>query len=156
MSHFIYSDEAPFSSTKLFNIGIGKTYMAFNASLFLLVAALYTPDIVVASIILMFISSQTLDYVLRLFSQRKIVYIISDFSEEIARLLQHHLSQGATFIKGQGAYSGQDKLILMTVTNNLMLKKIEQLVFQRDENALFIVENSFNVIGSTFGQGKRY
>ncbi|PIE69840.1 MAG: hypothetical protein CSA21_00215 [Deltaproteobacteria bacterium] len=141
---------------RYFNIGIGKTFLAFNATLFLLAATLYTPDIVIASIIQVFIASQSLDYTLSLFNQRKIVYIISDHSQRIADLLRDNLHQGATFIKGQGAYSGQDKLILMTITNAIMLKKIENTVFQNDSGALFIVENSFNVMGSTFGRGRQF
>ena len=44
----------------------------------------------------------------------------------------------------------------MAITNNLQLKKLESAVFQADEQALFIVENSFNVIGSNFGRRKIY
>ena len=36
------------------------------------------------------------------------------------------------------------------------LKKLESAVFLADEQALFIVENSFNVIGSNFGRRKIY
>lgn len=91
-----------------------------------------------------------------LFNQRKIVYVISDYSQEIAEALREELDQGATFIKGQGAFSGNDKLILMTITNNIQLKKMENIIFKLDEHALFIVEDSFNVIGSTFGKRKIY
>nr|WP_232370949.1 YitT family protein [Desulfogranum marinum] len=139
-----------------FNIGVGRVYLFFNAILFGLAASLYSPDMVIASIILVFINSTTLDQVMTLFSQRKIVYVISDHSKRIAKALQDQLSQGATFIRGKGAYSGQDKLILMAITNNIQLKKMENIVFETDNNALFIVENSFNVIGSGFGKRKLY
>jgi uncharacterized membrane-anchored protein YitT (DUF2179 family) len=59
-----------------------------------------------------------------LFNQRKIVYVISDNNIRIAELLREELSQDATFIKGIGAYSGADKLILMAITNNIQLKKL--------------------------------
>ena len=84
------------------------------------------------------------------------MYVISDFNVRIAELIRDELSQGATFIQGKGAYSGADRLILMAITNNLQLKKLESLVFGVDENALFIVENSFNVIGTGFGKRKIY
>jgi uncharacterized membrane-anchored protein YitT (DUF2179 family) len=139
-----------------FNIGIGKVYLLFNAILFGLTASFYSADILIASIILVFISSVSLDYILSLFNERKIVYVISEFNEEISRLFSEELHQGATFIKGKGAYSGKDRLILMAITNNLQLKKLESIVFSIDEHALFIVENSFNVIGSNFGKRKIY
>lgn len=139
-----------------FNIGVGKVYLGFNLMLFSFAASLYSPDIFIASVILVFISSLSLEHVMSLFNQRKIVYVISDKNVQIAQLLRDELSQGATFIKGQGAYSGQDRMILMAITNNILLKKLESRVFEVDEKALFIVENSFNVIGTGFGKRKIY
>lgn len=139
-----------------FNIGVGKVYLLFNLLLFGLTISLYSPDIFIASIILVFISSTMVEYILSLFNQRKIVYVISEHNDAIAKAFHEVLHQGATFIKAKGAYSGKDKLILMAITNNLQLKKLESTVFSLDEHALFIVENSFNVIGSNFGKRKMY
>ena len=139
-----------------FNFGIGKVYMLFNVLLFGLTMSFYSPDIIIASIILVFISSTTVEHVLSLFNQRKIVYVISEKNEAIAKTFSEVFRQGATFIKAKGAFSGNDRLILMAITNNLQLKKLENAVFNVDEHALFIVENSFNVIGSTFGKRKIY
>ncbi len=139
-----------------FNIGVGKVYLGFNIILFSFAATFYSADTFIASVILVFIASLSLEQVMTLFNQRKIVYVISDRNERIAESLREELSQGATFIKGKGAYSGADKLILMAITNNIQLKKLESLVFEEDENALFIVENSFNVLGTGFGRRKIY
>ncbi len=57
---------------------------------------------------------------------------------------------------GAFAYSGKEKQMVMTITNNLQLKRLEEKVFSVDQNALFIVENSFSVIGSGFGKRKIY
>ena len=139
-----------------FNIGVGKVYLVFNAMLFSLAAAFYSADTFIASLILVFIASFSVEQIMGLFNQRKIVYVISEESIRIADVLRAELSQGSTFIKAKGSYSGDDKLILMAITNNIMLKKLEGLVFDTDEDALFIVENSFNVIGSGFGRRKLY
>ena len=44
----------------------------------------------------------------------------------------------------------------MTVINNIQLKRLEEIVFTKDEEALFIVENTFNVIGASFSKRKIY
>jgi uncharacterized membrane-anchored protein YitT (DUF2179 family) len=46
--------------------------------------------------------------------------------------------------------------VLMVVTNNIQLKRLEEIIFTIDPHALFIVENTFNVIGSTFSRRKIY
>jgi uncharacterized membrane-anchored protein YitT (DUF2179 family) len=139
-----------------FNFGIGKTYMLFNAVLFAFFITSFGPDLFIASLVLVFITSTAVEYVLAMFNKRKIIYVISDQNHEISRVLRDDLNQGATFIKARGVYSQQDKLILMTVTNWIQLKRIEQLVFTIDPNALFIVENTFNVIGASFNRRKIY
>ena len=44
----------------------------------------------------------------------------------------------------------------MVVINNIQLKRLEEIVFTTDNYALFIVENTFNVLGSTFSRRKIY
>lgn len=139
-----------------FNFGIGKTYIIFNAFLFTFFISSFGPDLFIASLVLVFISSTAIEYVLAMFNKRKIIYVISDKNHEISRALRDDLNHGATFIKARGVYSQQDKLILMAVTNRIQLKRIEQLVFTIDPDALFIVENTFNVIGASFSRRKIY
>lgn len=55
-------------------------------------------------------------------------------------------------IRGKGAYSGGDREILLTVTNNVALKRLENLVFMVDPKALFVVENTFYVSGGQFSR----
>ncbi len=139
-----------------FNFGVGKFYMLYNVVLFTFVFSQYQPDIVIASIILTFISSISLEHVLALFNQRKIVYILSDNHLEIVDAISQDLHQGATLLEARGAYTGKHLQMVMTITNNLQLKRLEEKVFDIDPQALFVVENSFNVIGSNFGKRKIY
>lgn len=141
---------------RYFNIGVGRTYLGFNIILFSLVLSQYSADIFIASIILTFVTANALNYVLTLSNQKKIVYIISEQSTEIVKDVIDRLKLGATKIQAKGAYSGQDKEIVMTITNNLQLKRLEESVFRIDSEALFIVENSYNVIGSNFNKRKIY
>ncbi|WP_136809796.1 YitT family protein [Desulfosediminicola flagellatus] len=141
---------------RYFNLGIGKTFMLFNMLLFSLVISQYGADIFIASVILTAVTSTSLNYCLTMFNQRKIVYVISEKSQQISDSISDTLKLGSTLIQGRGAYSGQDKEILMTITNNILLKRLEEAVFTIDEDALFIVENSYDVIGSNFNKRKIY
>lgn len=141
---------------KKFNLGVGKFFMMYNIFLYLIVMSQYGSDLVIASIILTFVSSLALEQVLTLFNQRKIVYILSSCHQEIVTAIQDKLQLGATLLEARGAYSGKSKQMIMTITNNLQVKRLEDRVFEIDNEALFIVENSFNVIGSSFGKRKMY
>lgn len=139
-----------------YNLGIGKFSFGFNFVLFSVSLFVLNIDLVIASLILVFILSVTMEYTMSMFNQRKLVLIISDKNREIAREITEHLRLGATFIRGRGAYTGNDKNIIMAITNNIMLKRLEQTVFSHDQHAIFIVENTFNVLGSSFNKRKIY
>lgn len=137
------------------NFSIGQFNVIFNGLLFLLGSYRLPIDLIVASMIMMFISSNTLEFVLGMFNRRKLVFIISDHGEEISEAILVTERFGATMLRGKGAYSGSDREILLTVTNNIALKRLENLVFSIDRNALFIVENTFYVSGGQFARRSR-
>ncbi|EFI33310.1 Protein of unknown function DUF2179 [Desulfonatronospira thiodismutans ASO3-1] len=139
-----------------FNFGIGKFYFVFNFFLFSISLLILDIDLVIASLILVFIMSYIVEYTLSMFNNRKLVLVISDKNEEIAEDLMHRLKIGTTFLRGRGGYTGQDKNIIMAITNNIMLKRLEQAVFSVDPQAIFIVENTFSVLGTSFSQRKIY
>lgn len=139
-----------------FNIGLGKFYFAFNAVLYSVSFFFLDNDLVIASMIMLVCTSLAMDYALSLFSQRKTVLVISDFPEEIVHRINAELKMGATFINGTGAHSGRPKQIILTVINNIQLKRLEEIVFTADEHALLIAENTFSVIGSNLARRKIY
>jgi uncharacterized membrane-anchored protein YitT (DUF2179 family) len=139
-----------------FNLGLGKFYFAFNAVLIYVQFFFLENDLVIASMIMLICTSLAMDYALSMFSQRKTVLIISDNPEKIVQMINSDLKMGATYINGTGTHSGKPKQIILTVINNIQLKRLEEIVFTIDETALFIAENSFSVIGSNLARRKIY
>ncbi|CCH48410.1 YitT family protein [Pseudodesulfovibrio piezophilus] len=139
-----------------FNMGIGRVYLVFNTLLYFGSLMRLQLDVIIASLIMVFITGMIIDQTLSLFSQRKVVFIISNFANEISNDILTQLKQSATFLKGFGAYSRKEKNVLMTVVNNVQLKKLEEITFTHDDEALFIVENTFSVTGSSFSRRKIY
>ena len=137
------------------NIPIGQFSFAFNVLVFLAGSFLYKLDLIIASVIMMFISANTLEYVLGLFNRRKMVLIISERGEEVCEAILATERFGVTLLRGKGAYSGTDKEILLTITNNVALKRLENLVYSVDPRALFVVENTFYVSGGQFARRDR-
>ncbi|NNK84145.1 MAG: YitT family protein, partial [Desulfobacterales bacterium] len=139
-----------------FNVRIGRFYFYFNLVLFGLSFAFLDMDIILFSLILSFVVSMVTDYFLSMFNQRKMVIIISDKSDSIAKAIFQKLNRGSTFLFGRGAYTGRRKKVIMTVVNNYQLKRLEEAVFNLDSDAFFITENTFNVIGKGFSRRKLY
>ncbi len=139
-----------------YNLGVGKFSFGFNLTLYVICFFSMPADLVIASMIGVFVAAQAIDYTLSLFSQRKLVFVISPQSETIADQIMSHLKIGTTMVPAVGAYRREAKTVLMVVINNIQLKRLEEIVFTVDDHALFIVENTFNVLGSTFSKRKLY
>ncbi|MDD6181700.1 MAG: YitT family protein [Desulfovibrionaceae bacterium] len=134
------------------NIPIGQFTFGVNFVLFLLGAFFMPFDTIILSMIMMFIQAQVLEYVLSMFNKRKLVMIISEQGEAVCEAILVSQPFGATMIRGKGAYSGGNREVLVTVTTNTVLKQLENLVFDIDPHALFIVENTFYVSGGQFSR----
>lgn len=139
-----------------FNIGIGRFYLIFNLILFSICFFTLDADLVIVSLIMAFVSAKIVDQVLAMFSERKMTLVISRQSQQIADEVLEKLKIGSTFLDGTGAFNKKQQRVLMTVINNIQLKRLEEIVFMHDPDALFIVENTFNVIGSSFSKRKIY
>ena len=107
------------------NFSIGQFNVIFNGLLFLLGAYRLPLDLIVASMIMMFISSSALEYVLGMFNRRKLVMVISDHGEEISEAILVTERFGATMLRGKGAYSGSDREILLTAPTLIGLERME-------------------------------
>ncbi len=137
-------------------VRIGTFLFAFNLILFAFSFGFLENDLVLYSIALSFVLSQVLENVLTMFNQRKMVLIVSEFSERIAPVIYNRLNRGSTFLNGTGAYSGKDKKILLTVVHNHQLRRLEEAVLTIDAHAFMITENTFDVLGNGFSKPKVY
>lgn len=139
-----------------FSLRIGTFFFTFNLILFGLSLGVLRLEPVLYSLAMSFVTAQVIDWILSMSNHRKMILVISDRSEEIARAVMDRLQRGATLIEGSGAYTGRRKRILLTVVHNYQLKRIEELVFGIDPDAFLITENTFNVLGKGFSHRKVY
>ncbi|MFO7644990.1 MAG: YitT family protein [Desulfosarcina sp.] len=139
-----------------YNLRLGTFYFGFNIVLFAFSFGFLETDLVLYSLFMSFISSQTLDYVLAISNQRKMVFIISDHHDRIAKEIHSRLHRGVTFLDGSGAYTEKAKKIILTVVHNYQLKRLEEAALSVDPEAFIITENTFNVLGRGFSKRKVY
>lgn len=139
-----------------FGFRIGQISFLFNATLFTASFALMETDIVLYSLIVVFVTGQIMDYVLSMFNQRKLVFVISEHAQAIADAIMKEANRGVTLLEGRGGYTGLPKQVVMTVVNNVQQKKLEEMIFTLDPEAFVIFENTFNVIGKGFSKRKVY
>lgn len=139
-----------------YSVRLGTFFFVFNIALFALSLGHLPVDLVLYSLAMSFVTSQVIEYVLNISNQRKLALIVSDKSDDIASEILERLERGVTLLEGRGAYSGQNKQVVMTVIHNYQLKRLEELVFDIDDQAFVIFENTLNVLGKGFSERKTY
>lgn len=100
--------------------------------------------------IAVFIQMYVLNLVLYGSDEARMVYIISDHDGVIAQRLLTELDAGATYLYGNGAYTGKDKKVLMCALRMRMLPQAREIIRQEDEDAFVIVTKATNVFGEGF------
>lgn len=80
----------------------------------------------------------------------RMIYIISPKNDFIAQRLMKEVDVGATFIHGNGAYTGNGLSVLMVVMRAKLLPQARDVVKRIDDNAFMIVTNATSVFGEGF------
>ena len=103
----------------------------------------------------LFVMSKAMDTVLYGMDTSKVAYIISDCWRQLADRLMEEQNRGVTILRGQGAYTGQDKQVLMIAFKQKEITEIKRMVHDTDPNAFFIVCDAHEVLGEGFGEYKK-
>ena len=96
------------------------------------------------------VNSLLLDVVLYGRDGAKMLFIISDRHERIAGRILEELDIGATYISGNGAYSGKDKKVILCVVKKYLFPKAEEVVRQEDPDAFMIITSATEIYGEGY------
>ena len=95
-------------------------------------------------------ASLVMDIVLYGRDEAKMQYIISAHAEQIAGRLLSDLDIGVTYINGQGAYSGDNKKVILCVVKKPVSPRVEEIVRQEDPDAFMIITSATEVFGEGY------
>lgn len=95
-------------------------------------------------------TSVVMDIVLYGRDEAKLLYIISSNAESIAERLLSDLDIGVTYINGQGAYSGDNKKVILCVVKKLVSPRAEEIVKQEDPHSFMIITSATEVFGEGY------
>lgn len=95
-------------------------------------------------------ASLTLDVVLYGRDEAKLLYIISSRPNEITARILKELDIGLTLINGRGAYSGDEKQVLMCAMKKTMFPRVESIVREEDADSFMIITSASEIFGEGY------
>lgn len=96
------------------------------------------------------VNSTVLDFVLYGSNGARMIFIVTEHPDEINRVLTEKVNTGSTVIKGEGAYTGREKTILMVVAKKHRFPKIRDAVGAADPNSFMIVSSASEIFGNGY------
>lgn len=136
---------------KKYSVRLGTTSLVFNVILMLTAISRLPLEMILYTLIYIYVTAYFVNLVVTGLSQRKSVMIISSQWQEISREIMDKLDRGVTVIHGQGGYSGKQQKILYSVVSFQELARFKEVVRTIDPNAFVVINNTLEVMGHRIG-----
>ncbi|MGL6146070.1 MAG: YitT family protein [Macrococcoides caseolyticum] len=138
----LINNKTPFS--------VGEIVMVINFFIYTAAGFVFTWESAMYSVIAYFIAAKTIDIVQQGLDESKSVWIISDQYVEIGDAINNRLGRGVTYLKGEGAYTCDDKKVIFCVSTRLEEFKLKDIVNHYDDSAFVAIGNVSEVKGGRF------
>ena len=133
------------------HVPIGVISMGFDACVAILTgivfrnvnSALYTG-------IAIYISGKIIDMVVYSFDYSNVALIITKEYASVAQAISDKLERGATFLHGEGTYTGKTTKVVLTAVKKQQVADLKELVVSIDPDAFIIVQEAHQVLGDGF------
>ena len=135
------------------NVKVGNLIMIIDIMIVALNVVFFREiEIGLYSAIAIYLMGKMIDILFEGINFTKLLLIISDKTEEIAKEVGEKVQRGATGIYGKGMYTNEDKLILMCAASRGDVNRIKVIAKKIDQHAFIIITNSREVVGLGFKQ----
>lgn len=133
------------------HFSVGRLILMCDFVVVLLSGIVYkSAESVLYSIIIVFLSSLAVDYVVAGRSHSKLLFIMTDYYEDVTRDIIAICGRGVSVIPAKGGYTGKDKNMLMCVVRTHEVARVREVVAKYDEKPFIIVAESSEVLGQGF------
>lgn len=129
------------------HLSIGTTRIFVEGTILLVGTFIFGFDILMYSIITVYLSSIIVDRVILGISQSKAFYIITKKQDEVSEYIMNTLGHGVTILEGIGAFSKKEQDVLLTVIPTNVYYKLKEGLRLIDKDAFFVVCDSYEVGG---------
>ena len=102
------------------------------------------------SVIAIYLMGLMIDVIFEGIFFSKLIFIISDKNELIAKEIQKKAKRGITGLRGKGMYENKEKIVLMCAVGRRDIANIKKLIKIIDKDAFVVVTNSREVLGIGF------
>lgn len=132
------------------NVNIGNALLCVDFLITVAACIAFGMETGLFSVLGLVLKSVIVDMVLENIKVHKCFQIITAKPTEIVDYIVGELKRGATEIAGEGAYSHENKTIILTVVNRYQAIKLRNFSRQVDPSSFILITNTTEIIGKGF------
>lgn len=133
------------------HISLGKTIFIIDLAIIALGGLVYRNiESSLYAAVVIFVSSQTIDYIIFGMHRSSLIFIISEKGDEIRTLITDEIHRGVTVLKGHGGYTNTQKDVLICACYDNQTGKFIKKIKAFDEKAFLIITNAKEILGEGF------
>lgn len=136
---------------KYTNLNIGTALGLVDFCVTLLAFPAFGVEIGLYSLLGLLIRSTVIDYVIESLNLHKYYTIITTKQTEVVDFITHKLHRSATIVQAQGGFSGQPKVMVMSVLKRSQGVLLQHYIHEIDPQAFLFITNTSEIIGKGFG-----
>lgn len=135
---------------------MGKLLLVPDAAVLVVAAIVFGKgEAALYGAVALFVCTRVMDAVLYGMDTSKVAYIISNQWQEIVDALVKEQDRGVTILRGEGAYTHQEKQVLMVAFKQKDIVQIKHTIRDLDPAAFLIVCDAHEVLGEGFGDHQK-
>lgn len=135
-----------FSHWKIGKILLGVDFFV----IFLSFITFKTTESVLYGVIALFISTTTIDWLMRTLNVSKLAFIITDKGQQITDLLIQTSPRGVTLVDVTGGYTHSPKKMMICALKESEIPEFQRKILQVDKEAFIIYSESQQIVGKGF------
>ncbi len=135
---------------KCSSLNIGNALFAVDFIITLGALVAFGVETGLFSILGLLIKALLIDLVLENIKTNKCFHIITSSPDPILRFIVNELHRGATILNGEGAYTHENRTVLLAVVNRTQAVRLRMFAKEVDPRCFILITNTGEIIGKGF------
>lgn len=102
------------------------------------------------ALVCIFITGKAVDMVMLGLSQNKACFVITEAWEQVSQRLMTEMERGVTQLSARGAYTGNERPVVLCVLPPQEVSRLKEIVRQEDEKAFMFITEAHEALGEGF------
>ena len=135
-------------------IGVGMILFLIDCAVVMLAGVFMGVSQALYALICIFISGKVVDIVVTGFSSNKACFVMTNAWEKVSQRIMVDMERGVTQLTARGAYTGQERPVVLCVASPQEVAQIKAIVREEDESAFMFITEAHEALGEGFGSLK--